>query len=154
MRKGLLFLALLGCSPPVEEATGPPVRLYVNAVVHTVDPKWPSAEALAVQRDRIAAVGTTEALRRKYPRAEVTDLDGACVVPGLIDAHCHLAALGELQRHLDLRAATSYADLVARARERAQKTPPGAWILGGRWDQADWGQKELPDHHALSEATP
>jgi predicted amidohydrolase YtcJ len=155
MRWALLLLPLLGCTPPVEEPpAGPPVRLYVNAVVHTVDPKWPSAEALAVQRDRIAVVGTTEALRKRYPRAEVVDLEGACVVPGLIDAHGHLAALGELQRHLDLRATKSLDDMLTRVKERAAKTPPGAWILGGRWDQADWGEKELPDHHALSEATP
>ncbi len=157
MRRGLLCLALVACSPPVEEPTKPaepPIRLYVNAVVHTVDPQWPSAEALAVERDRIAAVGTTDALKRKYARAELVDLKGACVVPGLIDAHGHLASLGELQRHLDLRATKSYAELVARVKERARETPPGAWILGGRWDQADWGEKELPGHHALSEATP
>jgi predicted amidohydrolase YtcJ len=155
MRWALLLLPLLGCTPPVEEPpAGPPVRLYVNAVVHTVDPKWPSAEALAVQRDRLVAVGETEALKKRFHDAEVVDLQGACVVPGLIDAHGHLAALGELQRHLDLRTTKSLDDVLARVKERAARTPPGAWILGGRWDQADWGQKELPDHHALSEATP
>jgi len=154
MRRALLLFVLLGCTPPVEEPPGPPFQLYVHAVVHTVDPDWPHADALAVQRDRIAAVGTTEALRRKYPEAEVIDLAGACVVPGLIDAHGHLASLGALQRHLDLRATKSYEEMLTRVRERAAEAPPGTWILGGRWDQADWGEKELPDHHALSEATP
>jgi predicted amidohydrolase YtcJ len=154
MRCGLLLLVLLGCTPPVEPTPEVPVRLYVNAVVHTVDPKWPHAEALAVQRDRIAAVGTTAALRKKFPRAKVTDLEGACVVPGLIDAHGHLASLGALQRHLDLRATKSLDEMLARVRERAAQAPPGTWILGGRWDQADWGEKDLPDHHALSAATP
>jgi hypothetical protein len=154
MRRALLFCALLGCTPPVEPPAEPHVRLYVNAVVHTVDPAWPRADALAVQRDRIVGVGATAALRKKYGQAEVIDLAGACVVPGLIDAHGHLASLGALQRHLDLRATQSYDEMLRRVKERAAQTPPGAWILGGRWDQADWGQKELPDHHALSEATP
>ncbi|MHC4134580.1 MAG: amidohydrolase [Planctomycetota bacterium] len=154
MRHALLFFGLLGCTPPVEAPVEPSVRLYVNAVVHTADPEWPLAEALAVQRDRILAVGATKALRQKYGQAEVIDLAGACVVPGLIDAHGHLASLGALQRHLDLRATKSLDEMLARVQERAAQTPPGAWILGGRWDQADWGRKELPDHHALSEATP
>ena len=155
MRAGLVLLFAAACGTP--EAAPPDaaaVTLYVNAVVHTVDPDWPRAEALAVERGRILAVGQRSALEHRYPRAATVDLGGACVVPGLIDAHGHLAGLGALALTLDLRATKSYAELVARVLEQASQTPGGGWIVGGRWDQANWGEEELPDHRRLSEATP
>ncbi|MHC4668257.1 MAG: amidohydrolase [Planctomycetota bacterium] len=154
MRAGLLALLLVGCATPEAAPPEPPVALYVHAIVHTVDPKWPRAEALAVRGERILAVGKSQALTHRYPRARTVDLGGACVVPGLIDAHGHLASLGSLMRHLDLRPTRSYEEMLARVQERVAQTPPGSWILGGRWDQASWGRKELPHHAPLSEVTP
>jgi 5-methylthioadenosine/S-adenosylhomocysteine deaminase len=48
--------------------------------------------ALAVEGDRIAAIGPTESVLRTYPRAEVYDGRGKAVLPGLINCHAHLAA--------------------------------------------------------------
>ncbi len=45
--------------------------------------------AVFVSRGRIAAVGRWRDLRRKAP-AQVHDLGDALVVPGLVNAHCHL----------------------------------------------------------------
>src|SRR5262245_28622805 len=48
--------------------------------------------ALAVDGDRIAAIGPTAQVLRTYPRAEVYDGRGKAVLPGLINCHAHLAA--------------------------------------------------------------
>jgi len=48
--------------------------------------------ALAVEGDRIAAIGPTDSVLRTYPRAEVYDGRGKAVLPGLINCHAHLAA--------------------------------------------------------------
>ncbi|HEX3990035.1 MAG TPA: amidohydrolase family protein [Acetobacteraceae bacterium] len=48
--------------------------------------------ALAVDGDKIAAIGTTEEILRTYPRAEVYDGRGKALFPGLINCHAHLAA--------------------------------------------------------------
>jgi len=48
--------------------------------------------ALAVQGDRIAAIGPTDQILRTYPQAEVYDGRGKALFPGLINCHAHLAA--------------------------------------------------------------
>jgi 5-methylthioadenosine/S-adenosylhomocysteine deaminase len=46
--------------------------------------------AVVIAGDRIAAVGASSALRAQYPEADVVDVNGAVVTPGLVDAHQHL----------------------------------------------------------------
>jgi 5-methylthioadenosine/S-adenosylhomocysteine deaminase len=48
--------------------------------------------ALAVEGDKIAAIGPTDQILRTYPRAEVYDGRGKAVFPGLVNCHAHLAA--------------------------------------------------------------
>ena len=48
--------------------------------------------ALAVEGDRIAAIGPTDAVLKKYPNADVYDGQGKALFPGLINCHAHLAA--------------------------------------------------------------
>ncbi|HEU0303275.1 MAG TPA: amidohydrolase family protein [Gaiellaceae bacterium] len=61
-----------------------------NAVVLTMDPRRPRAQAVLVRGQRITAVGTNAAVQRKARRgAKVIDLRGRVVVPGFIDSHSH-----------------------------------------------------------------
>jgi cytosine/adenosine deaminase-related metal-dependent hydrolase len=48
--------------------------------------------ALAVEGDRIAAIGPTDDILRRYPNAEVYDGRGKALLPGLINCHMHLSA--------------------------------------------------------------
>jgi imidazolonepropionase-like amidohydrolase len=45
--------------------------------------------AVAVQGERIAAVGPVQELARQYPDAERVDFPGATLLPGLVDSHVH-----------------------------------------------------------------
>jgi cytosine/adenosine deaminase-related metal-dependent hydrolase len=49
--------------------------------------------ALAVQDDRIAAIGATDSILKTYPQAEVYDGRGKALLPGLINCHAHLGAV-------------------------------------------------------------
>ena len=49
--------------------------------------------ALAVDGDRIAAIGPTDAILKTYPNAEVYDGRGKALLPGLINCHAHMAAV-------------------------------------------------------------
>jgi cytosine/adenosine deaminase-related metal-dependent hydrolase len=48
--------------------------------------------ALAVQGDRIVAIGPTDQILKTYPKADVYDGRGKALVPGLVNCHAHLAA--------------------------------------------------------------
>src|SRR4029077_4564528 len=49
--------------------------------------------ALAVEGDKIAAIGPTEKILQTHPRAEVYDGRGKALFPGLINCHAHMAAV-------------------------------------------------------------
>jgi cytosine/adenosine deaminase-related metal-dependent hydrolase len=52
--------------------------------------------ALAVENDRIAAIGPNDAVLARFPQAEIYDGRGKALIPGLINCHAHMAAV--LQR--------------------------------------------------------
>ena len=68
--------------------------LIQNGVVHPMDaPVIPNGYVL-LEGDKIAAVGPMEALPAGYS-GEVLDAEGGHILPGFIDAHCHLGLFGD-----------------------------------------------------------
>ena len=134
--------------------------LYLNANAYTVDAARPRAGAFAVRDGSFVAVGSEAEVRARLAELgggafDTVDLEGKTVLPGLIDAHGHLAGLGALQVGvLDLAGTTSYEQVIEIISERAEHTPAGDWILGRGWDNESWADKSLPTHDALSEAVP
>lgn len=121
--------------------------------VYTVNPAHPTASAVAVKEGRILAVG--DALQQFIgPATKVIDLQGATVIPGLIDSHAHMAGLGEGLEILDLREANSMENVLKQVRQAVAKAKPGEWIRGRGWDQTRWPGKEFPDRNYLNEAAP
>jgi len=94
----------------------------VNGRVRTLDPDNPSAQAVAVAGGRIAAVGSDAEVRALCgPDTEVIELDGAAVVPGLIDSHMHPFKGAVGARGADLLDRVSH-DRDCRRRERGQRS--------------------------------
>ncbi|GAB2621784.1 amidohydrolase [Novilysobacter erysipheiresistens] len=123
--------------------------------IHTMDASQPQAEAMAFDADgRILALGERETLFAKYPDAQPLDVGDATVVPGLIDAHGHVAGLGLTQMRADLVGATSKDEVLARLRAFAADLPEGAWLLGRGWDQNDWPERTFPTAADLDVAFP
>jgi predicted amidohydrolase YtcJ len=133
-----------------------PADLIVhNANIYTVDPARPTAQAIAIRGNRIAAVGDDGTiLRLRASSTRVVDAGGATVVPGLSDAHGHVAARGSNLQSLDFRGTTSFEQVVAGVRQRVASTPPGQWILGRGWDQNDWADTAWPTEELLSAVAP
>ena len=66
----------------------------VDANIWTGDPARPLVEAVGVSGNRIAALGSSTAIRELAADGVVIDANGATVVPGFIDAHVHLIDAG------------------------------------------------------------
>lgn len=131
--------------------------LYINANIHTMDADQPRAEAMLVREGLIAGVGSEIELRRALndAPAQIVDLGGRTVLPGLIDAHGHLQGLGAFGLgRLELSSAKSFEDVTNAVREKIESAKAGEWIRGGRWDHESWNEKVLPRHAMLSAASP
>ncbi|MET0196389.1 MAG: amidohydrolase [Rhodococcus fascians] len=113
----------------------------------TVDPSFPTAEAVGVRGGRIVAVGSraeTEPL--VGPATRVIDVGDGCVLPGLVEAHGHplMEALVLSDRMVDIRPVTMTDPtqiLDAIRSEVARRGDDGAFLSG--WDALL--QHGLPD---------
>jgi len=127
----------------------------------TVDAARPEAQALAVNGDTIAALGSNQDIQRHIgPATRVIDLKGALAVPGFIDAHVHFTGVGEAARNLKLGTARNWDEIVRMVGEAAKKAKPGEWIVGRGWHQEKWSEvptanvEGFPLHDALSRVSP
>ncbi len=78
--------------------------VFVNGEVVTVNPNDEVAEAVAVEGERILAVGTTEEiLGLRDPRTRVVDLGGSSLLPGFIDSHLHMLLYGTNRLGVDCK---------------------------------------------------
>ncbi|ANM31308.1 hypothetical protein ABI59_19620 [Acidobacteria bacterium Mor1] len=66
------------------------MRIYKSRFVLPVASPPLEQGAVAVDGDRIAAVGPADSITEKYPDAQVFDLGDAALLPGLVNAHTHL----------------------------------------------------------------
>lgn len=93
---------------------------------------------------RVIATGD-DALLASHTDATRVDGGGKTVLPGLIDAHAHVAGLGFLKTSLDLTAVPSVDDAVARIATYAKEKPHVRWITGRGWNQVLWPVQEFPN---------
>jgi predicted amidohydrolase YtcJ len=125
----------------------------VHANIHTVNPAQPAAAAIAIAHGKILAVGRNVSAYIG-PKTRVIDARGATVLPGFIDSHGHMEALGESLENLDLRGVASEKAIADKVRAEASKRKSGEWIRGDAWDQNLWPSKAFPNADLISEAAP
>ena len=150
--RSLLSAVLL--SSVVASALAGEVTVLTAARIHTMDPAQPRAQAMAFADGRIVALGNRDDLLARYPAAARLDAGSATVVPGLIDAHGHVANLGLMALRADLSHARSIGEVMQRLRDSAAGLPPKAWLLGRGWDQNTWPGQRFPTAADLDAAFP
>ena len=129
------------------------------ATIATMDTQLTQVEAMAIRDSRIIALGTNQEMRSlSGPDAQMLDVKGRRVLPGLIDGHTHphlwavehwLGAEGEdtARRYNDPQLKIVYAkgdtqtelllSLERVIRQRAREMGPGKWIWVTLWANAD-----------------
>ncbi len=121
----------------------------------TMDSVQPTAQALALRGNRIAAVGGDSEIEAWIgPSTRVIRLDGKTVVPGMIDAHTHFLGIGTRRMQIDAGDAASKEDIVERVAAQVAQSAPGEWIRGRGWDQNTWPVKAFPTKEDLDRVSP
>lgn len=149
------LLCLLLAGPASDPAMAQPDLILHNGKVVTVDEEFSIAEALAVQGDRITAVGTDSEVRAlATPTTQLVDLKGKTVLPGLIDTPTHPlgAALYEFDHAVpDMQ---TVADVLDYFRQRAEVVPEGSWIRLQQVFITRLREQRYPTRAELDEAAP
>jgi predicted amidohydrolase YtcJ len=129
--------------------------IIINAKVQTMDRNQPTAEAVAIHRNRIVAVGATKDIRKLAgSTTKVIDAKGQLVLPGFNDAHVHFLSGGFQLASVDLRNANTPQEFAERIRDFAAKLPAGRWVTGGDWDHERWPDANLPTKESIDRFTP
>ena len=115
----------------------PPVQLFTNGTIMTMDPGNPQVDAMLVKRGEIVALGDSDALRDQVSRdVRVVDLQGGMLMPGFIEAHGHFPGEGLSAVAVDANSPPigdldSIATLLERLRTLAQRRPDGTLMAFG-----------------------
>jgi predicted amidohydrolase YtcJ len=132
-----------------------PQIILHNGILATQDPARPMAQAVAVYKGKILALGQDEdVLDLAGPDTEKIDLDGRLVLPGMMDSHFHFYdwALGRQQ--LELANEKSIQHLLDRVSRKVKELADRNWILGQGWNEFDWPEAIMPDRDRLDEVAP
>ncbi|HEX8188967.1 MAG TPA: amidohydrolase [Pyrinomonadaceae bacterium] len=153
----LLLLAAV-CPAPAPAGAARQARRNVSLVltggkVFTADARGTLAEAVAVEGNRIVAVGTSREIGAAYNGARTIDLRGRLVTPGFNDAHIHFLGGGLSLLRVNLVGARTLAEAKARVAARVRELPAGAWVTGRGWDHTLWGGA-WPTKKDLDEVAP
>lgn len=132
-----------------------PQLILYNGNFITMDAQKPRAEAVAIANDHLLAVGTNAEIKAMSgPLTQSIDMGGKTITPGFIDAHCHFASSGRAHLINVDCGLDSIEKIKAAIKERADKTPPGEWIYGFKYDDTKTKEGRYLSRKDLDEAAP
>ncbi|WP_073756142.1 amidohydrolase [Streptomyces sp. CB03234] len=133
--------------------TAPADLVLRGARIHTVDPRLPEAQALAVRDGRIVHVGTDAgADRLTGPDTRVIEAGGKLVLPGFIDAHNHVR-LGSDDACVQLAGATTLTAIHQRVTAWLADHPEADWVEAEGFDYSAMPGGRMPHARDLDPVT-
>ncbi|WP_120520999.1 amidohydrolase [Arthrobacter celericrescens] len=119
--------------------------LLINGVIDTLDPAGTRTSTLAVKAGQVLATGTEAGLSRG-PGTAVVDLQGAYVMPGLLDVHNHHMLAGQMDLfELDAPPSLTLDQFIASIGDYAATLGPDEWVTGGSWGSGLLGELNTPE---------
>lgn len=144
----LLVVVLSSCMK------GQKVDLIIhNAVIHSMDEKLTTYEAMAIKDGIIVELGPERQILNKYATEKSIDAGGKDIYPGFTDAHVHLVLGAKQRMGVDLSQSKSFNQLLMDV-EIYQQRNHDKIIVGHGWNEGAWRISELPTNERLNELFP
>lgn len=116
-----------------------------NGLFHTLDPRQPVAEAVAIANRRIIAVGDNRSVKNLAgSNTTLIDLGGRHGLPGMTDSHFHFHEWSFMRKQVNLAGVVSFAECMEKLQKAATGKLPGEWVLGQGFNESDWPENRLP----------
>jgi predicted amidohydrolase YtcJ len=159
LRLALQSFLLLLCAASWSHAQGrivePADIIVVHGRVYTEDPKQPWAQAVAIYRGRIVAVGDDPVIERmRGMGTKVINAGGKLVVPGFVDCHIHFMEGSAKLAWVRLEGAKNLAEIRSKLSAYAAENPGNGWVLGHGWNYGMFGPGKLPIKKDLDDIFP
>jgi predicted amidohydrolase YtcJ len=128
MMKRALSVVVLCLLPALAFAA--PSLVILNAKVFTGDANGSFAEGLAIEGNKIVAVGTSNQMKALAgPKTRIVNADGKLVIPGINDAHTHPGlATTRIGFAENIDATTE--QLLAALQSVVEEAPADFWLVG------------------------
>src|SRR5262247_2802346 len=151
----ILLIIVLSLIPGQKTKPEPAQLVLKNGIIYTGNERQPRAEAVAVRYGKIVYVGSTADVKQFEGKGTRTvDLKGKTVLPGLTDAHYHLAGVGQREMALNLEGTTSLEDFLAKVKVRVDQAKTGEWVTGRGWIETFWKPPVFPTRQDLDRIAP
>lgn len=134
----------------------PADTIIENVTVITMDPKRPQATGLAIIDGKI--IGLLDEKDDKWPLSPTgkrINGNGMFLMPGLIDAHCHLRAMisYDLAIQCTPQHVQSIEQLIQQIKQRASQAPIGTWLKAVGYDSFYLHERRHPTRWDLDQAS-
>ena len=119
------------------------------------DGGWhPDASTIAIRDGKIIFIGSPKQLTDLVDEStQQLDMQGATVIPGLVDSHVHVEELGEMLRRVNLVDVKTPQEAVERAQQFEKQLAKDEWLIGQGWDEGAWATN-YPTRQVLDAAFP
>jgi predicted amidohydrolase YtcJ len=126
-----------------------------NGNILTVDPDFSVREAIAISQGKVLATGTTADIKKLADdKAQLIDLGGRTVIPGLTDGHIHgIRAALTFGTEVNWIGVPTLKEALDRIRQAAKTQAPGSWIVvAGGWTEEQFAEKRRPSPQDIADA--
>lgn len=134
--------------------------IYTNGNIFTMNASNDMAEAIAIHKGKIIAVGKkADVVAKAGENAKVIDLKGKSLLPGFVDGHSHFPAGGTESLATAPLASPpigkvkSIAELQEALAKKAAQTPEGELVRGTRYNDLAIEEQRHPTRKELDEVS-
>ncbi len=143
-------------------------QVFMNGKIFTGGKTPDFVQALAIKNGRICSIGATSDMSKVIAdNTEIIDLEGRCMLPAFIEAHCHAQTMAHLMFLVNVSGGETLEEYINTIRGFMEYNPAFPFILGNGWsnvvfplkgprkESLDCVSKEKPiaiwsmDHHSL-----